>query len=163
MTQYKKRHSNRRNMLKKLSTGVVGFSLMTGATAAEQAENNLTVSVVPGEGDPFTERSGDVINDRFKARINVSGLSSGDSDVAYMLVPTGPERNFNPDLVFASAVEVDGSSVVITSSPPTWDPSGVIGPIWVWPNGTYHIYVTVAEAGQNNFGSSISESFEIRT
>lgn len=160
MSRHEETHSDRRAMLKGVSAGVIGLSLMSRTTTANQA-TNLRISVAAGEGDPWTER--DVITDRFSAKIDIYGLSSGDSNVAYMVVPTGPERNFNPDLVQSSAVEVDWSSGWITTGSATWDPSGLPGGIGVWPDGEYHLFATVAEAERENFGMAVSEPFEIRT
>lgn len=148
--------TNRRNVLKGLGMGALALPILSETTAAEQASRSLSVSVEAGEGgvDNWTRR--DRITDDFKGRVDVSGLSSGDSTIVVTMFPVGGSNNVSNSQVRTGVHTVDWSNGYVVQSS-TWNPSG----LFKWQSGTYYLYAVVAEDRQEAFGVAVSDPFEI--
>lgn len=157
MTGIEKRKSKRRDILKGVGAGTLGLPLLTGTATAKQG--SLRVEVEAGEGSVDNWQPRDVLTDNFKAKIDVSGLSTGASDLAVMVIPVNPDGAFVDGGMRASHTQVDWSSGSVVPKN-DWTPGG---PIMGWPNGTYRLYAAASESGRGVFGTAVSAPFEIET
>lgn len=160
MTQHEESDSNRRDVLKGLGMGAIGIPMMTGTTAAEQGgpcQSNcgLRVRVEAGEGNPDTWVRRTRLTDEFRGRVEISGLSSGTSQVSTAIVPVGPLPNGEFKAMQTNQAEVNWSRGSLIDM----DVFSIGG----WQNGEYYLFAAVVEMGREAFGVAVSEPIEIRT
>lgn len=150
-----KNESNRRDVLKGLGIGALGFPLMMGTTTAKQTSCNLNVRVEAGEGTLEDWIPREQLTDEFKAKIDASGVSG--THLVYMLAVLDPENKLAAPRTGTVEIDSSWSSVEIVAGP--WRPGGLINN---WQNGMYHIYTTVID-DQGSMGGAVSREFEIST
>lgn len=149
--------TGRRQMLRGLGAGALALPFTAGTSTAEQAGFDLSVTVQAGEGDADNWTPRDRLTDEFRARIDVSGLSSGTSKIVATTFPVGGSSMVDGGQVRTETVEVDWSSGYIIETE-SWSPGGIFGG---WEEGMYRLYAAVAEDGEEAFGAAVSEPFEV--